>query len=503
MSSDTELDAMQKALSDPHREISLDELTEILETTIKYDRENKVITFLVCLGTYTDEEQSNILYIAETTTGKSYIPLEILQYFPQEDIEKLSYASPMSFFHLYGKKQTEEKGVKEDGTPETHTYYLIDMSKKVYIFKDMPSMQLLERLRSLLSHDEREMQLQITNKSEKAGYRTQHYRIRGYPTFIFCTATTKIFDPQESTRFFVLSPEIDTAKIEEAIKLLALRKGNKQFYKDAISGMSARHFLSHRIELIKAERILDVVIPNVNDIADDFIKNHPFLNPRAMRDFGRLISLIKYWAMLNCFSRKMEEKPEGKIVYADKIDVEVGFILYEAICTSNEMGLSPENYGIYKRIFEAYDRGIGLTKEEISAAYLKVFHRPLGNNRLNRDIIPNLLASGLIYRDETTGRGGRAQIFKLSKNINLDETRSTEQISMEQAELNANLPLKTSRQKEDYILRLFVPEVGLSLDQIIPQVEDKIEAREVPMLIDMLHSEGRIQQRENGKWMSV
>lgn len=499
MSSDSELDAMQKGLEDPHREIGLDDLVEILEKTIKYDRNNKVITFLICLGTYTDEEQSNVLFIAETTTGKSYIPLEILQYFPDDDVERVSYASPMSFFHKFGEyiKPTEEDKLKEDVEKEEakedgkkprrkHSYIKIDMSKKIYIFKDMPSMQLLERLRSLLSHDEKTMEIQTTDKSEKSGYRTKHIKIIGYPTVIFCTATAKVFDPQESTRFFVLSPEIAVAKIEEAIKLLALRKGNKKFFHDTINGEAGRHFLKHRVELIKHENIYDVIIPNASEIAETFIKRHPTLNPRAMRDFGRLLGLIKYWAILNCFTRKSEQREEGKIIYADNIDTEIGFILYEAICTSNEMGLSPENYDIYKRIFEAFDKGNGLTKDDISGAYLKIFSRPLGNNRLNRDIIPNLMGSGLIYKDEMSGHGGKAQLYKLSKNIDVNAIQSngghTEPTS-----------IKSLKEKMEYILGIFLPAAEITTNEIISQVKGRISnEKEVIEILNKMSEEGTI-----------
>jgi hypothetical protein len=185
------LNAMEKALqNDPHKEIQFEELADILGITIKYDIGNKVITFLIGLGTYTDEEQGNILFRSESTTGKSYIPLEIAEFFPSCDVEKIGQASPTSFFHKYGKKMEKEEitdEVDKDGNPKktTHTYHLIDMSKKIYVFKDMPSDRLLESLRSLLSHDEKELQIQFTDKNEKSGYRTRHIIIKGYPTFIF------------------------------------------------------------------------------------------------------------------------------------------------------------------------------------------------------------------------------------------------------------------------------------------------------------------------------
>jgi hypothetical protein len=493
------LDAMAQAeAQDPYREIGFEELADILGSTIKFDRGNKVITFLTMLGTYTDEEQSNIMFRAESSTGKSYIPLEIAEYFPEEDIEKVSYASPTSFFHKYGQKTQTDKTIKVvNGEPvkETHIYYLIDMSKKIYIFKDMPSVALLERLRSLLSHDEKEMQIQFTNKMEKSGYRTQHIVIKGYPTIIFCTAMQNVFDMQESTRFLVLSPDVDIEKIGEAIKLLAQRRGNKKLYIATLDADTKRHWLKQRIRNVKGESIFDVVIPEEAKVAEDFIKSKEFLHPRHMRDFGRLLSLIKYWAILNCWKRKSEMTDKGKIVYANETDVEVGFILYNSICEANELGLSPEVHNIYTNVFEKIDSGSGLTKEQISIAFLKIYHRPLGSRRLDKEILPNLLAVGLIYDVEGTGTGGKPKVYRLSKYIDHKENGEKIKDDKGQTLLISQLPpIKTIQEKLEFMLKMFVPQMGITIKQIEEQTNGKIPHEEIPKLLKCLIDDGKIYQ---------
>ena len=57
------------------KDTSLDELRDILDSTIKHDNDSKLITFLAMLLNYTKEDQQNIGYVAESSTGKSYIPL--------------------------------------------------------------------------------------------------------------------------------------------------------------------------------------------------------------------------------------------------------------------------------------------------------------------------------------------------------------------------------------------------------------------------------------------
>lgn len=498
---------MQNALeNDPHKEISFEELADILGITIKYDIGNKVITFLIGLGTYTDEEQGNILFRSETTTGKSYIPLEISELFPSSDVEKIGQASPTSFFHKYGKKMEKEEIIEtgEDGKPKktTHTYYMIDMSKKIYIFKDMPSDRLLESLRSLLSHDEKELQIQFTDKTDKSGYRTRHIIIKGYPTFIFCTATSHVLDLQESTRFFVLSPDIEEAKIKDAIMLLAQRRGNRMLFTQQLNSNERRIWLQQRVGDVKAENIQDVIIENPTKVAEDFMKKKEHLQPRHMRDFGRLLALIKYWTILNCWTRKSTVGEKGKILYANDIDIEVGFILYNTICEANEMGISPEVYRIYKQIFEPDNTGEGLTKQQICSKFLTVYHRPLGNRRLEKEIIPNLQACGLIYEVEGTGVGGKPKEYRLSKFMN-SNGKGEEIIPNGLISFIEKSQPTSLKDKMNILLEVLILRRPMTLDEIIHSTNGSIPKDEIPKLLQQLSNEAKVCQPDIDHWLLV
>lgn len=501
------LNAMEKALqNDPHKEIQFEELADILGITIKYDIGNKVITFLIGLGTYTDEEQGNILFRSESTTGKSYIPLEIAEFFPSCDVEKIGQASPTSFFHKYGKKmETEEvtDEVDKDGKPKktTHTYHLIDMSKKIYVFKDMPSDRLLESLRSLLSHDEKELQIQFTDKNEKSGYRTRHIIIKGYPTFIFCTATSHVLDLQESTRFFVLSPDIEEEKIKDAIMLLAQRRGNRQLFSQQLSSNDKRIWLQQRVRDIKAEEIQDVIIENPTKVAEDFMKTKKHLQPRHMRDFGRLLALIKYWTILNCWTRKNEMTQKGKVLYANDSDIEVGFILYNTICEANEMGISPEVYRIYRQVFEPIDNGDGLTKQQICSGFLNYYHRPLGNRRLEKEIIPNLLACGLIYEVEGTGVGGKPKVYRLSKNM--DGKENGQVIGTNGQTVTSAITQVSLKDKLNIVLQVLAMRIPMTLEQIIEQTNGSVPKDEIPKLLSKLYNDAKVMQPDENHWQAV
>ena len=82
--------------------ITTEKLIEILGLTIKRDEINKLICFLAQLSTYTTDSQLNISFNAQSSTGKSFIPIEIAKLFPKEDVIEVAYVSPMAFFHDYG-----------------------------------------------------------------------------------------------------------------------------------------------------------------------------------------------------------------------------------------------------------------------------------------------------------------------------------------------------------------------------------------------------------------
>src|SRR3989338_1037696 len=88
---------MYKTLSFPI--LSIEELLEILGLTIKKDETNKLITFLCLLSTYTENAQFNISFNAPSSTGKTYLPLEVSALFPEEDVKAIGYCSPTAFFH--------------------------------------------------------------------------------------------------------------------------------------------------------------------------------------------------------------------------------------------------------------------------------------------------------------------------------------------------------------------------------------------------------------------
>jgi len=372
--------------------LTSENIIETLGLTIKRDDENKLVTFLCCLSAFTEDSQFNISFNAPSSTGKSYIPIEIAHLFPKEDLREIGYATPTSFFHDIGNLNKERKG------------YEIDLSRKIIIFLDQPHTMLLERLRPLLSHDEREMHLKITDKSQKGGLRTKNVFIKGFPAVIFCSAGLKI-DEQEGTRFMLLSPQTSQEKLRESIQEKIKKETDGSAYYLGIESDSGRKLLKERIKAIRGEHINNIKIINPETIEKLFLNKRSILRPRHQRDIGRLISLIKMFALLNIWFRERD----GDIIIANEQDIREAMKIWDKIYESQEYNLPPYIYDFYKEIIvSAYEnknkcinceKKQGVNKIDINKKHYEVYGRSIADWQLRQQIIPMLETTGLINQE--------------------------------------------------------------------------------------------------------
>jgi len=363
-------------LKDLERSISIDELLEILGTTVKHDDENKAITFLANLLTFTEEDQINIGFLAESSTGKSYIPLELSWYFPKEDVIKLGYASPTAFFHDWGIQLPDPSDKRDVEDKDRRKITHIDLHQKILIFLDQPHDQLLQRLRSLLSHDEKQIIVKIADRREKSGLRTKTMIIEGYPTVLFCTAKFTMQE-QEKTRLLLLSPEVDQEKLRETIALKIDKESDRQAFQKRMEEDPRRAFLAHRVWAVKGENIKYIKISEElrGQINEQFLGKHEFLAPRQQRDITRLLAIIKGHALLNYMQRERIEDS----IFVNLEDVQVGFMLYSSVSEANELGLSPEVYAVFQKLkphIENFENGI--TRKDFQKLYYQEFHKVIG-----------------------------------------------------------------------------------------------------------------------------
>ncbi len=388
-------------------EMRLDELHDILSLTIRHDRDNKLITFLCMLSAYTNSSQLNVSFNAPSSSGKTYMTTELAKLFPDEDKIALSGASPTSFFHGEGKYDKERKAK------------IVSLERKILLMYEQPNPLLQQKLRAVLSHDERELHFRITNKDKKGAHRAEHIIIRGYPATVFCSAGMQL-DEQEATRAILLSPEVTEEKLKEGIHLQAKRGSNEVAFEDWLESQPERIALKQRIQAIKDENVGDIIIDNPDVIEERFNKMFGKPKARHMRDMGHLMKLIKAIALFNVWHRKQIDDT----IVASQYDVDQGFELWSTVVESQDLNVPPAVLNFYKKIIlpAYFDKKnntnyrsdmeyqlVGLSSYELAAYHLKVEQTTLNDEHLRKQILPQLVNSGVIKLEQPVNGDKRSK----------------------------------------------------------------------------------------------
>lgn len=399
----------------------LSTIERVLSQTIKHDDVNKKITFLTMLSAYTESDQTNLAFSSPSSTGKSYLALETAKLFPEEDVITLGYASPTAFFH--------DRGIWDDDRKAK----VLDMSRKIYLFLDMPHYDLLARLRPFLSHDKKEITFKTTNQTKKFGLRAEDAILVGYPVVVFASANQS-FDEQESTRCFFLSADTDDEKLNASIKERILYETDRDKYKKSLEDNPERKALKEYIVLLKNAQVNQIIINNPKLLEELFFDAvHGQLKSRHARDISRVASLIKSISLLKLGGiGGIKNNGDFTMGYKNDIhtmdeDIREGIDLWKVIAEPQELSISPYTFDIYKRILlplHAENVG-GFKRTDIIKRYTEVYHKPLPEYILRRQILPMLEGAGLIY--EEIGDDRRTKVVRC---ISLGTTPSSQLLSV-------------------------------------------------------------------------
>ena len=340
----------------------------------------------------------NLFFNAPSSTGKSHTPLSTVEIFPKEDVITLAYCSPTAFFHEQGIYNKEKNEIT------------VDLARKIIIFTDMPDQSLISKLRPLLSHDQKESRLKITDKAQKGGNKTKNVVLIGFPSVYFCSAEMRV-DEQESTRFLMLSPSIEHEKIYQGIKQAIYKASDSEKFNQEINSDPIRNLLKSRIQAIKQENISDVKIEDIGYIEKLFLKEGASVRPRQQRDIKKVISIIKGFALLNVWFRKRD----GDYIWASKKDIDDGFNLWNKLSYGQDYGLAPYLFDIYTKIimvlwnepedvFQDFsttkEKKKYITRKEILKKHFLIYKTPLGMQKLRQQILPQLEQVGLIMQEK-------------------------------------------------------------------------------------------------------
>lgn len=380
------------------KEITTTELASVLDLTIKHDNENKLVSFLCMLSAYTEDSQLNVSFNAPSSTGKTYIPTQVAQYFPDADVRQFGGASPTAFFH-------DNASFDKD-----RNCYIVDLERKILVFLEQPNPKLQENLRPVMSHDKKEISYKITDKNQKGSNRAKNIIIRGFPATIFCSAGMRL-DEQEATRAILLSPETTIEKVQEGVHMATLRNANKAEFLAKIEASPERQQLKDRVLAIKQEHVDDIVVPDPNSIERRFLSHVQSTKPRHQRDVSHLLSIIKCITLLNVWYRRADN---GNVV-ATQSDIDQGFEVWQKINKSQELNIPPYTYEFYKKYIvpiyveknanrESNSMQIGddagVSRKEIIHRHYELENRLPNDDILRRQILPMLEAAGLITQEK-------------------------------------------------------------------------------------------------------
>nr|AIE98667.1 hypothetical protein [uncultured marine thaumarchaeote KM3_06_C02] len=369
------------------KEISLEWLGEILSTTIKSDDFIKEATFLIGINTFSDNDHSNIAFCGESSSGKTYITKEILKYFPKDYIIRIDTASPTALHNIENPDL-----VSYDEETFTKT---IDYENKILYIGDMDTFKLAEKIRPFLSFDNKYTKLQITNKSKGGRNRTDNIVLKGFATTIYCTARSTM-NEQEQSRMFTFTPQTSQDKLHASVDEASKRLSDIESYNNEFETNEIVLYLMSRVIRVIGNDIRQVIIPNANIITGRFFKNHKILLPRHNRDLQRLFSLIKAIARLNYCGR---EKAKGETtILANDYDIKEGFKLYGHVSEASEMGLTEDQYQLFKDIFVEFGEDKYSVKDT-STKYYEFYGKTIQPRKLIEVVIPHLMSAGLVEED--------------------------------------------------------------------------------------------------------
>lgn len=381
-----------------HAPMTFDDLKTILDLTIKKDDTNKILTFCGFVSAYAGDNQLNISFNSPSATGKSHGPLEISRLFPSSDVMEIAYVTPTAFFHDTGKLD-QARGA-----------YIVDLSRKTLVFVDQPHMELMSKLRPMLSHDKKELLLKITDKKQSSGMRTKTVILRGFPAVILCTAGLRV-DEQEATRFLLLSPETDQEKIREAVIQRIQKEADTEAFERRLEEDEGRARLRQRILDIRAAQIADIKIPDPDAFKQRYLNLHEKLMSRDTRDVGKLMNIIKCHALLNLWHRKRDDN----YLWADQNDIEAGFRIWEKVGPSQAHNVPPLAYEIYQETILPAFIEVGCERRGVSKAEIMSFHFKKRGSMLNgttlREATEALTAAGLLVQEENP-RDRRERLYK-------------------------------------------------------------------------------------------
>ena len=324
-----ELDPIQKLIDskESKKQDLLEDVVSFLKKEILQESDNIYLVLLNGLSAYSSNP-INLRILAPSSEGKTYLVNKISKLFPKMDVLNLSTASAQSFKYLNGEMAIEDESGdfvsiepklieleiqsldKSKSKQELesirseiiqlnkNSWYLIDLSNKWLIFSDSQDAGLWEMLKTLLSHDDKYIKHQVTNKIGGKNT-TQRITFKGKPAVTYCSAKDESkhqVSEEMETRFNTIYLRTNPQKYRESINLLSQKQGlPKPIYDSEVVSET---------EKIQAMDKINLLIENItqygsdtnsvfNPFAAELAKNFPSESGSRSRQFERFCQYIR------------------------------------------------------------------------------------------------------------------------------------------------------------------------------------------------------------------
>jgi len=363
----------------------LPNILNILDKRIKKEEKNKLIVFLVYLSAY-GSNPLNMFLKGESSIGKTYLAKSVAEYFPEEDVLFIGDMSPKALIHEHGE-------VKEGKV-------YVSLENKILVFLESPRRQTLDMLKPILSHDRKEIEYKIADKSGSGKLQTKSVIITGWPATTYCTTDCKVLE-ELSTRSLLATPEITEEKISQVLTY----KGKKYSRPwEEMEEDEQEQILTNSLNLLKED--IEVCVPYAGVLAEQYEKGEP----RVMRDFDKLMELIRMSAFLHQRQRMHFENNGGnRFIIATEYDYWVGKLLFDAIRETTCTGIPQPVIDFYEDIITQI-QGI-INYQSLREHYVSIHKRPISTTHLRNRFIEPLESVGWLIR-ELDPVDGRRVIFK-------------------------------------------------------------------------------------------
>ncbi len=391
----------------------------------------------------------NLGIMAPSSEGKTYAVVHVMKLFPKEDVLFVGGMSPTAFIHARGilvdennepieskleglrirlanDKEHESEIKQEISNLVSKSKTLIDLQDKIMVFLDAPHIELWDRLKPILSHDNYEIEFRITDKGKNSQLMVKSVVIRGWPSCIFCSAKNErkssIWEEIE-TRFLITSPNTDISKYKKANNLTTLKFGIPDFASEIISSAEDEKYAIHWISKIR-EQIQRVSNGNKNPIWNPFLEiiseSLPSNEGITMRNTQRFMTLCNIETLVNSDKNYTMEflthagmKKYCVITSLNDIDNAIKMMGSTSVIPSDKLKFVAEI--LQPCITEHLSEGV--TTEMLTARYKQVYEKETTPKKILENYLTPLYHYGIVD-SKINSEDKRQNLYRIVANPN-------------------------------------------------------------------------------------